>query len=186
MYVAKSNIRHPQAGMGLFAGRRFRKGETIGSFYGTLVYHDLQERSQKTKTYGNGILEASVDKFIANHFLLRTSGDEFRYGDKDHTRRKTSTIVHKNIDAVYIVPAPFCAAGYVNDPRYGTRDEEQQQATNGSITKRVANLQSKTSERVYDRVKLLTRNTAVTFEATQGISAGEELYVDYGRKYHIA
>ncbi|PXF46431.1 DNA adenine methyltransferase YhdJ [Gracilariopsis chorda] len=61
--VGKSTIRHEKAGVGVFATRRIAAGEVVCYFYGTLVYHDLSNQKEVHKTYGEGVMGVTKDRF---------------------------------------------------------------------------------------------------------------------------
>lgn len=50
--IKKSAISYCNVGLGLFAARIFGTGETVGLYYGRLVYGSLVEEKQKWKGDG--------------------------------------------------------------------------------------------------------------------------------------
>lgn len=124
-----------------------------------------------------------MDRFTQTHMMLMTSGEEFQYDTKDHSRKSPNRQIE--IESVYLVPARFSAAGYINDPRYGSRDAERDKVATGSIARRVANVTSRPSHDTFHRVAHIERHKAMTIVAKQPIDVGEELYLDYGCMYSI-
>ena len=59
----QSEIKNSNAGLGVFAAREISNGKVVGYYYGTIVYHDLWNRKQVTKTYGDGDLGVTVGKY---------------------------------------------------------------------------------------------------------------------------
>lgn len=58
--IASWNIKHFSVGLEVFAASKFQKNEVLGSYYGTLVHHDLSSRAHTKKVYGNGVLKVDV------------------------------------------------------------------------------------------------------------------------------
>ena len=59
----KSTIRHPDSGIGVFAGEPIPKGQVVGYYYGALVYGDIGCSPRMHKTYGSGILAVTSHDF---------------------------------------------------------------------------------------------------------------------------
>lgn len=104
--VKKSTMPHPNEGFGLLAARSFGSGKTIDLYEGTLGCKNLVDEKQKWKASGEGIMASTVQTFIKwENNILDKVADE--------------TGVERT---AWIVPAPFCATGYVNDSRYFVGD----------------------------------------------------------------
>lgn len=58
-----SKTKHSSAGLELFAARTFQEGQATGSYYGTLIHHDLTSRKHTRKMYENGVLKVDVTRF---------------------------------------------------------------------------------------------------------------------------
>ena len=50
--IKNSNIKHKNAGLGVFANKDFDEGEIVGHYYGALVSGDIGEKKRLTKAYG--------------------------------------------------------------------------------------------------------------------------------------
>lgn len=103
LYLAKSTIRHPASGTGVFSAGRFAKGEVVCYYYGTLVYHSLEKRPEVYTTYGTGILGVTPERFPMYAMELELDGHEFIRFVRNNENKKTPVI--------WIVPAPFCVGG---------------------------------------------------------------------------
>ena len=95
------------AGLGVFAARDISKGEVVGYYYGTIVYHYLWNRRQVTKTYGDGVLWVTV-------------GDYRKFGLMATVETSNFPVVKDRIEdgklAIHIVGAKFCVMTYINSP----------------------------------------------------------------------
>lgn len=161
LVVRKSGIRHPDAGLGVFAARPFAKGETITWYYGTLVYGDLGADRRLYKTYGTGLLAV-------------TSNDYDRWAMQlPHTFVDVSDNQYNG----WVVGAPFCVARYINDPRYLDGDPDS-----NTTTKRVANTQSLPKSKNL-RNKDFELYDCVHIVATCDIDRDDELFLSYGTEY---
>lgn len=72
-----------------------------------------------TNSYGEEMLEVSIDSFKRNKFEVATSGKEFEIVVED-----SSADAKKQLTSVYVVPAPFCACQFINDLRHSRRDDD--------------------------------------------------------------
>ena len=108
--VKKSSINHPQAGNGLFTNRVIGRGELVTTYYGILVYKDLSVE-RESKKVGEGPFQVTVEDFTNRAIELKA-----RAKDSSGTRHP-----------IFIVPAPFCCASFINDPRYldGDKDHDK-------------------------------------------------------------
>lgn len=83
-----------------------------------------------------------------------------------------------------MVPAPFCIAGYINDPKYVAGDKDLDAMVDGLVKKREANVQMKRSAGVGRTPTGITDYKFIKMEATADIEQGEELFAKYGNVYH--
>ena len=169
LFLSNSLIRHPQAGLGVFTAKSFQEGDVVCTFYGTLVYHDLYDRVQVTKTYADGIMAVSVERFrdFALQLEVNPSAADFR----------RLTAVPGGNKLVFIAPAPFCTGGYINDFHYWDGDAEKD-----SAQPRTANVQFSHTVRPVRRGDALLNPHFVEVRATRLINPGEELLIDYGKE----
>ena len=162
--VQRSNIKHASAGLGVFADKNLGEGQLVGWYYGSLVYSDLSGLPQKYKTYSEGIMCVTVDDFEKWSMVV------------DHEVVARNGVRHK----VFIVPAPFCAMRYINDPRYLDRDAEKLLETE----KRKANVRYILDNATANGNAMdVASHTMIRVVASRNISKGDELYADYGSEY---
>ena len=166
LLLAKSKIKHVQSGSGVFAGKRFVKGEILCHFYGTLVYRDLNKEGEPDVQYGSGVMATNKDNFG-------------RYSMKARTVLKISGKRTKH--DVFIVPAKFCLAGFINDYRYNKGDEEYKDRK--SATRRRPNVETTCEEETIPSI--VGYYSFFKVKAIQDIAFGDELYLDYGEKYQF-
>ena len=165
--VSKSLIRHPSAGLGVFALRKFRKSELVAYYYGALVYDSLRNRSQKSKIYGlSGCLGADVHNFTHKAVVLK--GPAAKPGHQKWPSK------------AYIVPPLFCVAGFINGPEYQDGDEEVVKGRDEQ-TRRTANVKLK-RKNLSPTAENLANHTILYVEAARDIAVGEELYMSYIRR----
>ena len=169
LILKRSNIKHEKSGMGVFAGRTIKMGEIVGYYYGTLVYHNLFKRKQVTKTYGNGVLAVTTERYRNYALQLTVKTENF---DKVRDRMEDGFL------SVCIVPAPFCVMGYVNSPEYCRRDKDYKDFQDGKLKKaRKANCEFFHKE--VQSPKELHSHILQEVRALRNIALGEELYVKY-------
>ena len=81
----------------VYADKTFGRNSVFSTIVGTFVYHDMSNRQQKTKKYGEGIFGVTPTDFRNNKIPLKVQGECFRVepgkGDK--------------FDTIYLVPAAF-------------------------------------------------------------------------------
>lgn len=109
LMVRKSTIKHPGAGNGVFSINARQAGECVAYYYGAIVYGDIGGTNPLLKRYGTGILSCSSDDY--NKWANNLG---FEFTDSFNNRYDG-----------YVVPAPFCIARYINDPRYRNGDKEK-------------------------------------------------------------
>lgn len=171
LIVAPSTIKHPNAGLGVFAAKSFQKGQTVSKYFGTIVYHDLSRRKETKKIYGSGVLGIDVDRF--NKYAVQIKGKE---GVFDEVRglldgKKT----------VFVVPAPFCAGALVNDNKYDDEDEEYMAYMRGEIlSPRKVNVEITQTE--VRSIHQIYSPLLVTLRATRLINLGDELFTDFSKE----
>lgn len=60
--VKKSTILHPQFGLlSLYTTRIIDKEEAVGYYCGSLVYVDLRKERYRTKSYGDSVMQVTVE-----------------------------------------------------------------------------------------------------------------------------
>lgn len=172
-------------GRGVFATRRLRKGQRILPFFGQLVYDDLElaalssSGEERSQTYGNDLmpphLRCTAWEWLSTSMEVRMH-KRFWKGTEDCSRMSwvpaigTKACVSRTRPSarpVWVVPAAFCAARFVNDPRpYQTANVQFEQLF----------------DPVYSSTQLLAPGV-VRMVVLRRIRVGEELFVDYGNFY---
>ena len=170
LILKPSDIKNRFAGTGVFAARQIQKGEVVGYYYGSVVYHNLWRRKQTTKTYGEGILGVTSVEFRKYALLATVESCNFpEVKDQTEDRRLS----------VNIVPARFCTMRYINSPKYLENDEEYEDFKKEKIQEpRTANV--KFVRTLAEYPSSLTSFEYTPVEAIRDIAYGEEIYVDYG------
>lgn len=177
--VAPSRIH----GLGVFATRPLRAPLRILPFYGQIVYHDLERATTSTdiytqlRKYGQDTLPSylattawnwlstSMEIRLSRRFWNRSA--ECRRLARVPTALATKSCyatVRPSIHPLWVVPAAFCAARYVNDPR-------------PDMSANVEYVQ------VYDPVRTsmqLLVPGVVHMMVARDIEVGEEILVNYG------
>ena len=168
--IGESTIKHEEAGLGLFTARPFVKDETIGYYYGALVYGHIGERAAKTKTYGEaGELGVTPPEFSKYQMRMKVQSAGIKSGGSATPQKE-----------VYIVPR-FCVFRMINDPRYLEDDEERLAVSTGEIHGRQANAVFETSR--VRSIEQLSSHQSIEVVALRDIEAGEELFASYGDDY---
>lgn len=182
-YVAPSTVH----GLGVFAARAISAGEHILPFYGQLVYEDLEATTppggaaDQASRYGPSRLPRALccttSTWQRNALELEVHQDFWADAERRPWPTHVATYVATkqcfyrsrmtSSDPVWVVPAPFCAAGLVNDPR---RHGE----SNAKFLQQPLP--------VHTKEQLVLPWTA-HLEVTQDIAVGEEILVGYGDVY---
>lgn len=164
VFRADSLIKHDKAGLGLFAGRAFAKGETIGFYYGTLVYMDLDKPRNHHRIIGEGSMAVNRERF--NKWGLCVT-------------RGSGVYINRKWYHIWVVPTAACAMSYINDPRY--LEDENVPLPQRTRTSNLEFIQNCATFRAQD----VSSHTMMCLKAKRDIKAGEEFYVDYGTDYDM-
>ena len=181
VYIAKSNIKHPDAGDGLFANRRFARGDLICTYYGMLLYRNLNPPREnggsesQAKTYGDGVLAVTLDQF--NRLCMRLPISEHAIWTDPSTGKE-----HR-IEQVYVVPFLSCVGAKINDARYTERDGERIKSTPRRTPN--ARVEPKRINRPASKLRHLYEMDALRIIATDTIAVDQEIYLDYGKEYKM-
>lgn len=171
--VSTSTIRHPRAGRGVFAVRTIHPNEVICLYYGTLVFHNLENRKAVTKTYADGILEVTVQRFMEYGVHVTTTGGQI--ASMPDSQNEGASIC--------IVAAPFCVGGLINDGRYIEGDEEFEDWKSGALPRpRQCNCALKSNAYGINHPSKWLPADVIIVQATHVISPGEELFMSYNRE----
>lgn len=183
--VQRSNV--AGAGLGVFATRAFSVGDTLLPFFGQLVYHDLQvpARSTRPRTserlYGPDLLPPALATTARNWMFtglqLRAHSSLWQSSSGYLEGAMVPTFVGSELGLsseayprpVWVVPADFCAAGRVNDPR-------PHLLANAKYVQRFDPVVS---------CEQLTKADCAFLVVTRDIKPGEEILAKYGRRYPL-
>ena len=173
LFVAKSTVKHPKAGLGVFAAKAFQPGQRISPFYGTIVYHNLADRPEVTKSYAtSGIMGVTVERFKKMGLQVDLSGSAFQKV-RDFSDGKK---------AVTIIPAPFCVSGYINEHTYREGDEDYEAFKENRLSlKRTPNAVFLMKYATVTSPKQLLNPELVYVQAEKLINPGDEIFVDYNK-----
>ena len=164
--VRPSTIKHPMAGDGVFATTDFNVGDEIAKYYGTLVFEDMRTHIN-SRVKGSGMMAVSKERFLTRGMTLR----------------KKSRDVKNEVYTTYIVAAPFCVAGKLNDARYVVEDlEYSKKGRPGAREANVEFVEIQTRASSFERT-MLRNSGLVKVVATKRIERGDELFADYGATY---
>lgn len=184
-FVASSTV--PNAGLGLFAARALKKGEVILPFFGQIVYHDLQVPARSTrarlssKLYGADVLHPTLATTASNWMYtalqLRAHVSLWNASSGYLQAAMVPTVVGSELglssDAyerpVWVVPADFCAAGRVNDPRPHLKANAQYFQEHDPVC----------------YCDQMIPHDGAFLKVVEDIKAGEELLAKYGRRYPL-
>lgn len=190
--VGRSSV--PGGGRGVFAERRFAAGESVVPFFGLVVYDDLIDAAMSKDpaahhtTYGAGTFFTTARDWGQRAVEVVTACRFWEGGGVAQPRPFSYTVLKewqpdplKSCSRpIWVVPAPYCAAGMVNDPRCVTRDAREQVPPG---KKRTANVEM---VQLWDPVLMASQVTlpgALFLVATVDIEVGSELFFDYGGEY---
>ena len=181
--IRSSLINHPSAGEGVFATRKFSKGDLVCSFYGTLVYSDLTRRVATASLYGSGATAVSVEAFRRYSAMVQVGkGSELESFLPLDSYRDA-----KGEPSVYISPFKSCVGGKMNDPRYLKEDwdlapgsTEENIVLRDGVRHGTANVKF-LARHVATKPAHLADNSLLEMRATRDIEVDEELYVHYGQ-----
>ncbi|CDF39110.1 adenine specific DNA methyltransferase [Chondrus crispus] len=174
--LAPSSVRHPKAGLGLFATRTFDVDDDICLYYGTLVYHDLIRSKSKNKPYGEGLMGVDRERFMTYAMLVPTQGRVFQ----------NVTDLIDGQKAISIVPSRFCVGAFINDHRYHPDDKDHKDFVDGRLANpRNVNVAYDLSVSKVTSTSALQKHTLMRVKALRLINPGEELFADYIRDIFI-
>ena len=161
-----STIKSPRAGQGVFANRNFDIGETIGYYYGSLVYGDIGADRKLSKQYGSGLMAVTSTVF-------EKWAAQLQY---------VFTEVNGNKYKACITPAPWCVMRYINDYRY--LDDDGASSEERESNPRLANVTFREK-----RTAVVNRDfelyDALAIVTLKEITVGSEFFLDYGDDYEF-
>lgn len=183
VFVARSTIEG--AGRGVFAARDFAIGDRILPMTGQIVYDDL------TAALTSADPSLAIRRYAAAsrvHCFSSTPLYWARFSVQLETRfpfwgSRSGPRFYDAAGAsrpIWIVPARFCAAGVVNDPRHVRSDGS---VSSAESVGRAVNTVFDTVHPLIDDTSLLVGPGPVYLRVTKPIMEGEEFFVDYGSEY---
>ena len=159
--IGTSKIRHERAGVGVFTNRDIFEGTTVCCFYGSILYGPMPYR-----TYGTGVMSAHPSRYSKYAMQVPAA-----VKDNEGNRHKV----------IHIIPAPFCVAGFINDPKYNEGDLDYPRRN--LPTAREGNVEIVSKVETTVARSALQQHDMLTVRSIRNIKAGEELYISYGDKY---
>lgn len=169
LMVCTSSFRHPGAGRSVFAASSFQKTILFAVFTKVLFFSDLASLKAKKnhRLYGKERLAVNVDGINKYATQIKTTGQAFSFLKENQTGRKP----------VSVVPAPFCVAGYINDPDNFPEDEEfLLSQKNLQSYHRSANVKFAQARPASSSLHLVSSDLVV-FQGVTLINPGDELFV---------
>lgn len=121
--TASSKISRPSAELDVFASKAFQKDDIIGSYYCTLVHHDIFSRQHTREVYGDWALKVDVARFSKHASNLRVQG----------RRLEGARNLDCGAEAVCIVPTSFCACAFTNDYHYAEKGQGYEKYRNSQL-----------------------------------------------------
>ncbi|WP_425667885.1 hypothetical protein, partial [Escherichia coli] len=79
---------------------------------------------------------------------------------------------------MWIVPAPFCLGGKINDPKYVEGDKDRDAVEDGLKKRRTANVRVVRTPGTGRTPSQLKDNRLLSVQAIRDIEIGEELFTD--------
>ena len=148
----------PEAGLGLFAVRRFKKGEPITEYYGQFItYCEATKRNQKKQ-----------DSHIRRHIAFRFCIDGAKMRDGTPITHPQQQLIGCGL------------AQYANHAEKGRKNK-----CNADFEFVDSEQNEQAMKRFFEGKPFsLEENQRITFiYATRDIEVGEEIFVDYGKDY---
>ena len=138
-------------------------GDEIAKYYGTFVFEDMRTHIN-SRVKGSGMMAVSKERFLTRGMFLR----------------KKSKDVSNEFYTTYIVAAPLCEAGKLNDARYEIEDlEYSKKGKPGAREANVEFVEMETRSSSFDKT-ILRNSGLVRVVAKKRIERGDELFADYG------
>lgn len=184
----------PGGGRGVFATRAFKAGDRLMPFTGQIVYQSLEAEASSSSLelqnsrYGTEKFSSTARNWAKTAVEVKVRGSAWGHAARTEcvlksTRSKATKKCGKNClctRSVWVVPAPFCVAGVVNDYR-------RARGANGTgkplQTRRRPN--AELVQRCEPAVDCsdLTQAGFIHVLVTADIKEGEEVLLDYGDVY---
>lgn len=142
-------------------GKCFEAGDVVCNVYGTIVYSNMEDESNKIKIYEEGIFAVTLDEYNTMGRKLEIHGPKFQ-----QVRRK------ENVKAVTLVPASFCSARYIRNFSTSTDLNEPEDIvpqSNVAVVQSASNL---------NHPKKLLSHDLLQVRATRNITQGTLLVLE--------
>ena len=164
LYVAGSSVLG--GGDGVFAARSISRDESIAWYGGTYLYTDLDKKRAKHRRWGPAGFGVTKKDF---------STWALDIGDipEDMEMPSGGTSVKK----IWVVAAPFCAGGKVNDPR---RIADVDATTTAREANAILDVKS-----VVNKESFRSDPFVASLKATRDIAVDEEIFASYGDSFRF-
>lgn len=170
LVAAPSTIKHPDAGMGVFATRPFLVGDVICNYYGTLLYHPLPYHTDTRKEYGSGMFRVTASRFKTYAIKVAVNGTQLN---------KVRTADGSN-KTMFIVSAPFNIGSYINEWFYLEGDLQRKDFLDKTIRNpRSESVKFVQRPAVCKFVEDVVAPNIIQIIAKKDINRGDELFADY-------
>lgn len=184
----------PGGGRGVFATRAFKVGERLMPFTGQIVYQSLESEASSSSPevrslrYGTGKFSSSARNWAKTAVEVKVRGSAWRHAARTEcclklARSKRTKKCGKHClctRSVWVVPAPFCVAGVVNDYRQVRHANAMGQPLQARRRPNAELVQR--CEPAVDCADL-TQAGFIHVLVTADIKEGEEVLLDYGDIY---
>lgn len=164
----------PSGGKRIFTTKNIWRNQLVVSYYGTLCYYTMSISHSSGAVNGEGML--AVKSIAFSKWALETKWKAFSRFPSDTDGGVEYTI--------WIFPVPLCTVRFINDACYGPDEahstDVRRTANPGNY--RHNNVQFRYFDKTANSVDFWVCNV-VQVIATEGISAGSQLFLSYGGKY---
>lgn len=181
-------------GRGVFACRSFKTGDRLMPFTGQIVYKNMDAEAsssdpeEQSSRYGTRKFSTTARHWAKTAVEVNVHGSDWSGAARTQCRTKSSRsrdakrcrkrcACHRS---VWVVPAPFCVAGVVNDYRRvptvnGTQESgDTHRRPNAVLVQRIDPVPTHCE---------LTQAGCIHVQVTRNIEEGEEVLLDYGTFY---
>lgn len=197
LIIAQSRTSGGAAGLGVFAGRDMAQGTEVAPFFGALMYRNFGALMLKGARYATDVLGShapSPAEYRARALRLtdvRVSAAAAPGAAPPgaSSASLSSAATGGSSYEVWICPAPYCVAGFVNDARAVTAVERAVRAgarRGGRPRARApesnVRIECAVEEGIVD-VEMVVDPQFCRLLTTRAVEAGEELFLHYGSAY---
>jgi len=186
VFFAHSQVAGGNAGLGVFGARPLASGTLVGPFFGALMYQNFGRVSSRSARYAQDVLGGhapSIAEFRERALKLM----DVRVEASESSRVSTSTTSgrsHPRGYDVWVSPAPYCVAGFVNDPRAASPTDRTVMDAVPAAERPRSNvrLQVRVECGVVDPDLLVDPRFCCLYTTTD-VPVGQEQLLNYGKQY---